>query len=291
LTSKPLDCLEQLSENRVPTLISSIAKDKNSQVPASRSGILEEYILHAEKCFFARPAKRYCDGRPFTRVFSRGPRSEPIMLRKDRTNRIIIFAGCFNPPHRGHRELLCHTYFNADSKAIAAMIVPLGNAYSRKAFAGSGDTAFQLTREQSTQLWQDEFLGRWSWIYPGCRDQIRAFKVRLRNIAAYDGYDIEFLALGGCDHVTVDEGSYINGWGDGNAITSDITRPAGFLAGLYSQPFQIKDFGKWRKILPGLGISTQSQARCWLRHKSCWPCRKFKRLYPEYAYLDRLDGM
>jgi hypothetical protein len=290
LISNSIAHFEQPTENRIPAIISSIETDKKCQTTASRSGVLEEYILLAERDHITRPAKRYCDGRPFTQVFSRAPRSKPVMLRKDQLNRIIIYTGCFNPPHRGHRELLCHTYFNADSKAIAAMIVPVGNGQNGKAFIGSGNNAFQLTRKQSTQLWQDELLGRWSWVYPGRLDQIRDFKYRLCNIAAEDGYHIEFLALGGCDHVTVDGGSVINGWGKENAVTSDITRPASFLVGPDSQPFQIKNHGKWRKVLPGLAISTQSRAHCWFLHKSCWPCRKFKRLYPEYAHLDRLNG-
>lgn len=290
MTSKPVAHFEQPTEGQIPVIISSIATDKDSKIPPNRFGALEEYILLAEGDHIARPAKRYNDGSMFTRVFSRAPGRTPVMLLKNQINRIIIYSGCFNPPHRGHRELLCHAYFNADSKTIAAMIVPLGNSENGKAFIGSGDNAFQLTREQITQLWKDEFLERWSWIYPGRRDQIRGFKDRLRAIAAEDGYVIEFLALCGCDHVTVDGGSGIHRLGEENAITSDITRPADFLLGSDSQPFQIENYGKWRKILPGRGISAQSKVDCWFHRKFCWPCKKFKYHYPEYARSEQLNG-
>jgi hypothetical protein len=64
---------------------------------------LAHYILLAEQVCFksAAPARR--------KVFCDNPHGQAPTLRDDGENRIMIYPGCFNPPHVGHTGLLWHT--------------------------------------------------------------------------------------------------------------------------------------------------------------------------------------
>lgn len=45
-------------------------------------------------------------------------------LRKDTVNKILAYPGSFDPPHRGHLELLTHVFHHRDD-IIAAIVLPL----------------------------------------------------------------------------------------------------------------------------------------------------------------------
>jgi hypothetical protein len=74
---------------------------------------LESYLLQADKDL---------DGT----VFFRQDGVELPQLRIGNPNSVIVFPGCFNPPHRAHLELICNAFYSTDDCTIAAMNV-LGN--------------------------------------------------------------------------------------------------------------------------------------------------------------------
>ncbi|KAF2107964.1 hypothetical protein BDV96DRAFT_605964 [Lophiotrema nucula] len=248
---------------------------------------LEQYILKAEVDIIDRPGKQYAR----KKVFVRGPTNASIpLLRRDRVNRIIFFAGKFNPPHRGHRELLLNGYLSTDGKTIAAMIVPVIRTSESEIIQTPNrlqGKSLKLTHKERTCLWKDDLLRRFSWVFPGNHSESEAFIARLCAITLKDGFKVEFAALGGSDHVRV-ENTTLHLWGTGNAITSDITRPAEFLVSNDSQPLRIEGHGAWRKILPLGTVKPTPDGVCGI----CWPCRKLAAMFPDFyhdKWKDDLD--
>lgn len=79
--------------------------------------LLETYIV-----------KAYSENNPSsgTRSFFR---STSPRLEKDRINRILVYRGCFNPPHIGHLYLIRLTFMRAKEQlnTVAVIIIPLSN--------------------------------------------------------------------------------------------------------------------------------------------------------------------
>lgn len=61
-----------------------------------------------------------------TNIF--GPRSAPgrPQLKKGQENNVLIYSGCFNPPHLGHYKLLRRAFEGSqDLNVIAAVVYPV----------------------------------------------------------------------------------------------------------------------------------------------------------------------
>lgn len=123
-------------------------------------------------------------------IFARGlSHNSPPRLRSDRMNRIIVYAGCFNPPHVGHQALLTYVFNHCkDINVVAAVIIPadddavkeklveidLGNmALAARTPASSSSSkppslnppsdALFLTKEQRIALWFGGKYNRHEW--------------------------------------------------------------------------------------------------------------------------------
>lgn len=272
-TKRSIDCVHQIKD---PDSDTDAASDKAQAgaIPASAS--LEKYILQAESLFgFHRPSDIHvfkCDADVAT------PR-----LVKNRSNRILVYTGCFNPPHRGHRELLLHTFLRTDCKTISAMIVPrddgrLGNKLYTNA---SG-----FNKQQRMKLWADELLQRFSWVFPGYYQQVEGFMKLIRVLANADGYRLSFTAVRGADHTNIEEEPDWS-YGTGSLITSDITRPSRLLITGGAEPPDIPGCRSWRKILPMRSVKrVEGVNECW----PCWPCWKLSTIYPDFWKLDSTIG-
>jgi hypothetical protein len=147
-------------------------------------------------------------------------------LKKALNNRVIIFVGCFNPPHRGHLEYLCHAFLRTDDITIAAMIVPT-DTVGAKDNSEVNRSYLTLSKEQRTQLWEDKVLKRFAWVWPGKLTEVEAFCRTMKSLTEADGFSLEFTSLHGPDHNPLRDDYW--GWGDGSVITGDVTRPVDFL--------------------------------------------------------------
>ncbi|KAL8688347.1 MAG: hypothetical protein Q9218_005721 [Villophora microphyllina] len=185
---------------------------------------LEHYI---KKVYNHAP--KYPGRSPEGRLFPDSP--EAPQLIKARTNRVIIYNGSFNPPHRGHLNLLQHIFYHGvhDLNVVGAIIRPLGDSYS----IGKGQKAggsFVFDRDTRCMLWkQDLSFPDWAWVHEG-GDSFSGFADQLKEAAGEDGYKIEYLPLKGPweDEHKSPQGPDDFGYGATTLIICDAARPADY---------------------------------------------------------------
>jgi hypothetical protein len=147
---------------------------------------------------------------PTSVIFTPSNHVRTPTLHKDRVNRILIFCGSFNPPHRGHKEALCHAFFRSgtDLNIIAAFIVTLSeeSVKFKQLRRSRNDIPIVFTKEQKLELWNTSGLyGGWHWCYPGRKLGCRREFLRISKEAAKDGFEIQFINLYGEDLIDRDD--------------------------------------------------------------------------------------
>ncbi|CAO2649922.1 Nn.00g012140.m01.CDS01 [Neocucurbitaria sp. VM-36] len=257
---------------------------KHREIKDSTCAHLEEYIIRAEKNVLGNTSAR-------SKIFRSAPGSRAPMLRKGVPNRVIIFAGCFNPPHKAHFELLCHAFLRTDRRTIAAMILSIDDRRLKgKRFTEVACQSLVLGKAQRMSLWDDEVLGRFTWSWPGLEKDVDAFISKIQELGRRDGFELSFTALMGSDHIGyLETGS--EGWGTGSVISSDITRPVYFMADGTGRPATVSGSGwnEWRAILqPKRKSLGPDEPHC--RNQPCWACWKLFQVYPECFNGDFEDG-
>ncbi|KAF2006228.1 hypothetical protein P154DRAFT_417517, partial [Amniculicola lignicola CBS 123094] len=126
----------------------------------------------------------------------------PTLVRGT-VSRILYYRGCFNPPHRGHMDALCHAFFRGghDLNLIAAYIYPVKDSAVQHKM-GALESAFTLPREQRIALWNsDNLSGGWHWCHGDPSRGDNEFQRALEEECSRDGFDIEFVCLTGPDWV------------------------------------------------------------------------------------------
>ncbi|KAF2182893.1 hypothetical protein K469DRAFT_752002 [Zopfia rhizophila CBS 207.26] len=160
------------------------------------SALLDQYIRQAY------PFPKANNSVP---IFQPSPFSNPPTLIKGQVNRILTYRGMFNPPHQGHKQVLCHAFYRSKDhfNLVAAIVVPvcdkgLENKIRRKKEANP----IILSQDQRRALWKDPSLvGGWHWVYPGHSEDQWSFESRLWDATSRDGYMIEYVRLCGPDNV------------------------------------------------------------------------------------------
>lgn len=67
---------------------------------------------------------------PDERIFQPSDYMPPPTLVKHSVNYILTFKGCFNPPHEGHKSVLCHGFFRGGEgiRLVAGMVLPVNDS-------------------------------------------------------------------------------------------------------------------------------------------------------------------
>lgn len=170
------------------------------------------------------------------------------MLDNTRTNRILVYPGSFNPPHRGHLHLLKHVFLRGvhDLNIIAAIIHPGSDrCVSKKVQAADGK--FMFGRDERCLLWkQDLCFPSWAWVYESSTTPFTTFLERLILATKKDGFSLEFVPLygAGMGSPSSPPGPV---YGCKTVILSDAARAADF----QRSSGRLRDFfgcTKWRRI-------------------------------------------
>ncbi len=179
------------------------------------------------------------------KIFNDVPGQMPPTLSRQRSNRIILYNGCFNPPHRGHLALLEHAFHHCgeDLNVVAAVILVASEEYLRwKLLVQASDVPF--SQAQRVQLWHGE-VGHLNWclVYP--EDQWWEVSAKLKHDLQGDGFELEFVRIAGGDKVN--QKSQAHGeWSCRKLITSDVCRPVDFFEN--DAPVSLRGHGPWKKV-------------------------------------------
>ncbi|KAI1408628.1 hypothetical protein F5Y13DRAFT_194102 [Hypoxylon sp. FL1857] len=161
-------------------------------------------------------------------IFHQGIGHFRPQLKLGRVNRIIIYPGCFNPPHLGHLAVLNRAFSCAqDLNVIAAIVIPVGNR------GGDSEKDYtekvSLTQSQRARLWTGGHEPHdWLWVFGGDSDEWDVFRWELTRMTARDGFDLQFVWLGGPDHVGRYHASD-SPWDCKDMIVTDAGREADFV--------------------------------------------------------------
>ena len=182
-----------------------------------------------------------------TKIFNEVPGGMPPMLSKARTNRILVYNGCFNPPHQGHLALLNHTFHNCgeDLNVVAAVVIVASDQYLQFKFGHHGGV-LMLPLEWRMRLWAAELEARrvnWCFVYP--EEEWSDASAALRRDLRRDGFGVERVRVAGGDKIG--RAFHTHGvWGCQKMITSDVCRPVDFYQG--SAPVTLNKHAPWNAV-------------------------------------------
>ncbi|CCF39050.1 hypothetical protein CH063_09987 [Colletotrichum higginsianum] len=171
---------------------------------------------HRWECPEARTSSTHCQ------IF--GTKDGPL-LRKGQTNRVLFYAGCFNPPHIGHLSFLQRAFGGThDINVIAAVILPLDSHSLRSKRRVNGQDLI-LSKPDRVRLWRSDarMLPEW-WVYDGTVDEWDIMRDKVEEAIERDGFDFQFVVMSGPDHISRFRTYSGWSWSCFETVTSDAGR-------------------------------------------------------------------
>lgn len=122
-------------------------------------------------------------------------------LKRDSDNLILVYGGSFNPPHRGHIDVLLSA-LRREVSPVAIVVLPSENFHLRNKLADSHPEFF-LSRQRRADLWnalpsvpKDKV-----WIWPSTWYPFLPFTEAVCSLAKEDGFRVAFSHLIGPDNL------------------------------------------------------------------------------------------
>jgi len=194
----------------------------------------------------------YGDDFPYSRgpIFDYGITHPSPTLRSDRINSILVYPGSFNPPHRGHFELLRHGFMKSgrDMNIIAAVVLPLDDESLVKKLIGHKSPLI-FTKAERIRLWNGYGRSDWYWTYDRSTDEWFESQRRISKTISKDGFDISWTMLCGPDYVQIHQVPQIPVWGCKDIIISDAGRAADFTPCAVKRLTSLNGCGTWGEMV------------------------------------------
>lgn len=190
-----------------------------------------------------------------------------VPSRQRGINRLILYPGTFNPPHKGHQDLLRYAFANAgeDLHIAAAIILPIED-YRLARKMESKKYVLRLPKAQRVELFKQSGLPKESfWIFEHFDGDWDVFWAFLVMLLSRERIEVKLIMLGGPDWIKIDSAHDPDSWQCRDAITSDISRPVDFLTS--SGLARISAYSPWKKVPCDIN-RLRSQIRAKMRGQS-----------------------
>lgn len=168
---------------------------------------------------------------PSQRPFNNGNAQDPPLLRPNGAlNHILLYPGCFNPPHRGHLALLNHVSRNAGTDlSLTAAVIVFTDDDKLAAKNRKEERPLLLSKAKRAELWREAGIAADRiWVFGGSEDSWKGLREQLQRNLARQKIDLRFLLLVGPDWISARSVTDPKSWGCVEAVTSDISRPVDF---------------------------------------------------------------
>ncbi|KAL8846252.1 MAG: hypothetical protein Q9221_008642 [Calogaya cf. arnoldii] len=170
---------------------------------------------------------------------------ENPQLDRTRTNVILVFHGCFNPPHRGHLAVLWHAYHQLakELNIVAAIIIPGPDEGLHDKYRHLGTETLVLPLKYRARLWnEDPHFPPWAWVfteYTELPGGYGALEKNIKALASKDRCRVRFADLRGPDCGT--QYSFRE-----MTVISNIAREAIWDRQGLVEGFRPRGFGPWK---------------------------------------------
>jgi hypothetical protein len=239
VTATPHDVPQKSS---LSSEVTQTASHLSTNPAGVKRALLSHYTLLAEAQLTNHPPTDH------SRILPRLRRHSSDLTKRPREPDLIL-PRVFQPPHAGHAALLWHTYLLTDASTVAVLIfcLPDESLSSKENTSNKSGKDFKLSHFQRRQLWKDNILSQFTWVFPsGSGDDVQHFMRLVRRLAWRDGFEVAFPKLYGGDHISKEEVSC--GWYGGTCVVSDVTRAVDFAPQDGGELLPLKTCGRWKKM-------------------------------------------
>lgn len=182
-----------------------------------RTMCLRRYLAQAWQEMVDPKVRKHLPESIFARKMTEN--DEPF-LRSNQPNHILMYTGAFNPPHEGHMDILADGFNNSGPglNIISTFVFPIPDDGLQAKEDARKNTRpaprqVRLTLKQRAELITAHLRGTEAlrelacktkvWSFPEL-DPIPGYMRRVMELAAADGFDVEFVSLKGSDHLWYD---------------------------------------------------------------------------------------
>ncbi|QDS74234.1 hypothetical protein FKW77_002739 [Venturia effusa] len=197
-TTSSSDCPDVFTSSKTSSPSSS-----KTEIPPPASSSLSDLPPNALEKYVTKAYNQHDNQSPRS-FFRRSP-----VLHKNGVNRVLLYYGCFNPPHIAHLNVLRHIYTETsyEFNVVGAIVIPLCDKSCVSKFTNRNDSSHLYSIKERMKLWeQDPEFPDWACVVESDIARTDDFRFDLRVSAGQDGFDIKFVSVFGPDHVTSAKG-------------------------------------------------------------------------------------
>jgi hypothetical protein len=171
-------------------------------------------------------------------------------LQHGRENLILVYGGSFNPPHRGHIDVLL-SGLTPEVGAVGVVILPSEDFHLRHKLANSHPEFF-LQMERRADIWASiipSISKERVWVWMSTWYPFKTFTDTLVELAKEDGYMLAFSHLIGPDNLNKKDPLSILPYELPRVLVSNKARHVAATFSSDGKPEMWNGFGSWYKCV------------------------------------------